>query len=468
MNNIPDTVATNVNDGVQLPPELINFSFENEKDLILHNEADPKSKTEEGATNFVLVAYKIDLKDINEVVFSSILLDDLTVPQLRKLAMMFGCKGVGSMSKFHIRYTMGLKKNLNNVYSQSEICNGNNADNNTKNLIRIINTVFHTEFFESFLLINDRKKRKDFETGNGIKNENFWVDVSNFCNDLLSTGLDNFLILKNLHDHLYESYIDTFIDKGYSPVNCNQQTAASCLQVILNLIKIRACMIAFMKESGKNAHDPFLYTAAAIKRTNFVRSISQAAAYYFYMVCEEHPAIDGCIKRYLDDSIKGDSICFNGNVAETKKESKGIKEKKEMISGLVNEVKLIGKTFKKNNYSSEYYKLVNLLTYNETIKKGHPEYETLTERLDFLRSKINVSTNKKARTLSPIRRQLYLGDTANHKNGEDDEKSVSTIESNDSDGSLLKKTGSEGFLKPVVVTDHKKFMESLNKKDYFD
>jgi hypothetical protein len=212
-----------------LHPRLLAFTWEQKEFLILSHEADPRGKTDKERSTLIIVAKSIEIMDNDGTIIFSQELDKLSSPNLRIIAKNFGCRNVGSMAKFQVRLQMALKKTMMTNYSINEATSTLNAITNTKNYIRVINACFHPDNFESFLKINDRKDRKDFEVGNGAKNDNFWSIISDFQNDLDNKSINNFLPIEEpLNNQPYSVYVNEAIHDGHSPSKCVQQTGQSC------------------------------------------------------------------------------------------------------------------------------------------------------------------------------------------------------------------------------------------------
>lgn len=295
---VPPDNATSTKRTQEFPRELDTFSFDDRRYMICGNELGPPT---EGNTVPLEVAQKI--VGYNEY---SIDLNSLTVINLRKLAKKFGLRNFGSTKKFGLRLALAEKKNSTCRYNIDALASSSTSSNdNTKNIVRVINGVFHPDNFEAFLTINDRKTRKDFETGNGAKNDKFWALIADYVNDITNDELEYFRVIND--DELYNMYIAEAEGTGYLPTGCSQQTGKTCKAIIDGVVKIRSTIIANMTQSGQNDNDPYQYTGAAIKRHSLVRSVSNFSAYYFFMSCSQHPEIDGVLKRFLDKSVKADS-----------------------------------------------------------------------------------------------------------------------------------------------------------------
>lgn len=186
--------------------------------------------------------------------------------------------------------------------------------------MRVINGVFHPDYFSTFVMLNNRKGRSDFEVGAGANNINFWSIIADFINDASNIELDNFFFIDDNED--YNKYTRKAESAGYLPVECSQQTGITCKAMIDGVVKIRSIMYSNMHKSGQNENDPFMYTTVAIKRQNLVRSVSQFAAYYFFMACTIHPEMDSVLKRNLSNDVRADSTENSWNDGSTPSKNK--------------------------------------------------------------------------------------------------------------------------------------------------
>jgi hypothetical protein len=274
-----------------LPRELESFSFDDRNSLICGSKTDPSSM------ELLEVAQKIVFMDpITGEITYSCNLETLHVHNLRLLATKFGIKNQGSRTKFSIQFALAEKK-LHHKRCNIDILASSNGkpSNNTKNIVCVINCVFHPEHFDSFLCINDRKDCQDFEFGS--------------VNDVTNFGLDKFYSIDDNEE--YNHYIvRAEYSAGHLPIQCSIQTGSTCKTIIESVIKIRGTILNNMNKSGQNSNDPYLYASVAIKKHNLVRSVSPFAAYYFFMCCLDHPQIDPVLMRYLPSSVKADSETY--------------------------------------------------------------------------------------------------------------------------------------------------------------
>jgi hypothetical protein len=159
------------------------------------DELDGKKKDPENQGPF-LVALSIKVDDSH-----TYNLGKLGVFQMRNLARKFGCKGIGSANLFKIRRAMALRVTTGAAYANNQIVNPVSdpqveQTRKTNTNCRIVTALFTNEILPEFSKINDRKDRRDFETGNGANNERLFRKLSDMVNDTNSTKLDE-LILPN-------------------------------------------------------------------------------------------------------------------------------------------------------------------------------------------------------------------------------------------------------------------------------
>jgi hypothetical protein len=176
---------------------------------------------------------------------------------------------------------MAAKKNIGDRYNMNIIAPNcsNTCNDNTKNIVRIINSVFHQYNYNTFLCLNDRKSRDDFETGVGAKNNKFWALLADYVNDASNIELDSFYYID---DEVYKKHIEDAELMGFKPIGCSQQSGPSCRLVIEGLVKIRGTIIGNMSRSGEHGNDPYMFAEVAIKRHNLVKTVSKFAAYFFF------------------------------------------------------------------------------------------------------------------------------------------------------------------------------------------
>lgn len=79
---------------------------------------------------------------------------------------------------------------------------------------------------------------------------------------------------------------------------------------ILDLFRIRRKMKENMTVSGTHDSDPWNFVECAMAGT---RGFSKVAVYYFHQGCQANSDIDSCFQRFLDTSIRGDTVSLLGD-----------------------------------------------------------------------------------------------------------------------------------------------------------
>lgn len=414
-------------DDANWPAELNTFTFEDKDCIICTSENNKKGKSDEAVSNIRSVATSISYTPPESDTVFNFELNKLTCANLRRFAAQIGCMNTYNKSKYITRYYIAQRKEKGTKNPDSEIGNIN-GDENTKNYVRVINTIFHPDFFPVFCTLNDRKDRDSFETGAGANNLSFWVSVSNFCNDWTNIDIQDFLRFDKLEFVNYEFYLKKAIENKHSPICCDQQTATSCRIMIEGLIKIRSSIIANMKQSGTNDSDPWKYTWVSIKKHSLTKTVSRFSAYYFFMCCtEHHNLLDSVLSRTLDEHLKSNSNEPIGSPLLKKRKQQQTNTKGSLIvqEGLLEEVKVLNNAFQ--NYFSkaeqidkikivadkkkasikelailkkdlkdayaDYYRVTNYFTGNNPMLESNPQFNFLQKRLIEIQQEIQSCNN---------------------------------------------------------------------------
>ncbi len=209
--DVPKKKRTTSN--AKLPPFSTNFSFVDRKLLVCGDELDEKKKDPEMQGPF-LVAPFIKVADLHTYD-----LGKLGVFQMRNLVRKFSCKGIGSANLFKIRRAMALRVTMGAAYANNQIFNPVSdpqveQTRKTNTNCRIVTALFTNEILPEFSKINDRKDRRDFETGNGANNERLFRKLSDMVNDTDWTKLDKLILPNNPGDEHITAAVD---DDGVNP-----------------------------------------------------------------------------------------------------------------------------------------------------------------------------------------------------------------------------------------------------------
>jgi hypothetical protein len=286
----------------ELPPFLKNFEFADRKRLVCGDEIDEKKKDPEKQGPF-LVAQFIHVTDSH-----TFDLKELGVFQIRTLAKNFGCKGIGSANLFKIRRAMALRVTMGAAYANNQIVNPVSdpqveQTRKTNTNCRIVTALFTNEILPDFSKINDRKDRRDFETGNGANNERLFRKLSEMVNDTDSTELDELILPNNPGDEHITAAVD---DDGVNPKDFTVQSWQSVAKVIHKLTKARKGVVTNMTLSGTHDSDTWNFIEPALK-TSKVSGLNPIELYYFVMHCKAHPEVDAVFSIFLEEGIKCES-----------------------------------------------------------------------------------------------------------------------------------------------------------------
>ena len=297
-----------------LPPKLAGFSFDYKDNLLCAEETDEgaqnrKTSTGTGevhtAAQFVVFRpgkpneEKFDLKTLNS-------------GQIRKLAQNFGCKTVGSATKFGCRVEMAKRKLMGTAYNNLDIPNATASTHALKvnTMLRLINTCFHPEFIQRFLEINDGKKRKDHEQapgGGGSPVKIFWRDVSDYFNDSLNNDELSMLLYSGADEdeYLHKQKVETNINLN----DFNQQTHLTCAKHIMDLMRCRAKIQKNIGKSGNHSSDPSDYLHPEnLRPGNKKTSVPGVPIVYIFKRAKEYNAIDAAFATVIHDYLKSCSM----------------------------------------------------------------------------------------------------------------------------------------------------------------
>eukprot|EP00980_Cylindrotheca_fusiformis_P016822 scaffold5074_cov99-Cylindrotheca_fusiformis.AAC.4 len=222
-------------------------------------------------------------------------LNTLTLDQLRKLCRNVGITYANNCNKFACRRAIWIMLD----YQSDMERDGKvimDVDNTTSNILRITNILFSSCFLESFLKLNDSKKRTDYEHG-GLPKD-FWEDVAeamNCSDDDDSTALK--LVISEEDEH-YED-INSIHLKYFDLMT------ASCIKKKVNqLLKVRTQMQKNMTISGEHDSDPYNFVELAMSKIG-KKGLSILGCYYFFMRCEDVPEVDSRFSLEIDEVLKG-------------------------------------------------------------------------------------------------------------------------------------------------------------------
>jgi hypothetical protein len=146
--NPPDASAKKVGNDTKkrepLPAKLVPFRYEHRKRLLIEEEIDSKNKKDQ---NPYRVAVSVTTGKEENGDLKVWKLQDLRSEQLRELAVNFGCRNVGSASKYEVRKNMALRVDMGSMYDAVEAANitSTTEDMKTNTMLRIVNAAFLPE-----------------------------------------------------------------------------------------------------------------------------------------------------------------------------------------------------------------------------------------------------------------------------------------------------------------------------------
>ena len=84
-------------------------------------------------------------------------------------------------------------------------------------------------------MVNDRKDRRDFETGNGANNDRLFRKISEMVNDTDLTELDDLILPNNPGDEHITAAVE---DDGVNPKDFTQQSWQSLAKVVQSTVDL--------------------------------------------------------------------------------------------------------------------------------------------------------------------------------------------------------------------------------------
>ena len=167
--------------------------------------------------------------------------------------------------------------------------------------------LFHSDFHDNFLSINNIKNHEDFETGVGANNKCLWPSIADWINDPMMEDNQKWY---PIDDHAYKGHIQDAVDAGISldfTLHLTPVSGPVIGKMVKNLLKIQNKIDSNMQQSGSYNVDTFAYIDAAQGFHNLKMEVSPFATYYFYIVAKQHLATAIAFTSSLPDSLKANS-----------------------------------------------------------------------------------------------------------------------------------------------------------------
>lgn len=342
----------------ELPQALSRLTESNFRSILKFRlETDTSEKGE------VMVAYEAVFDEEGDIV-ETYDLNKLTLDHLRILCKKVGVQYVNKCSKFQCRKALWVLANYQNQRIRDGASFSTSADRTSTNIIRITNVLFHHNFFDSFLALNDIKNRLEHETGGLPKN--FWCDVADAYNGA-SEDDDSALqvIIPEEDPHYNEISLMNLEEFDIMTSNCIRKKFNA-------LMKVRKVMKKNMTQSGEHDNDAYNFVDNAIKTVG-ISGLSNIGCYYFYQRCGMHPEVDASFADTMDDYLKGNTdspLSSLGSVASTNNAGT---EKKRAYAAIAEmstaAVALVGEMKETNRLAHESTKVAQE-TANEMKKKN--------------------------------------------------------------------------------------------------
>lgn len=379
-----------------MPVELIALTEKDVPGFLLARECDLLNKESKGEEFLVAQSYRGIKEDGTELFVD---LNKLSSDHLRQLCRNIGVKNVSTLNKF------GCRKAMANhfVYQKELVDKGlpptSQSGRTTSNILRAINVVFSSEYFDDFLKVNDRKSRADHE--GQTTNKLFWVNACATYNtirevdNLPSLGISGLSDSEaSFCDALDEMVLLVYPTTDIHLCDLPKDQSINLLMVdsfeteafrkkILLLFKVRRAMKENMTASGTHDSDPWNFVEVAMKDTT---GLTKIAMYYFYMRCEENPAIDASFEPFLDANLKGTSVHigieFNeeasiySSATKKRKQEDAFETMLNHQEALLDEMKNNNKETKRSNNFRDRLEAAKAIGDIDKIKKLLEEAET--------------------------------------------------------------------------------------------
>ena len=217
------------------------------------------AQTDDGRARVFQVTQTIKLPDGTVYDLMGKVLD---INQMNLLCKVFGAKAAGSMNKFDCRKTLAMRKSLGHQYGVGKIVDPKDNDARHVNYIVLTNALFHSNFCDNFLSINNIKNHADFETDVGANNKCLWSSIADCIN---SPTMQDSQKWYPIDDHVYKGHVQDAIDAGNSLDFMSRLTPVSgpvIGKMVKNLLKIHNKIESNMQQSGWHNANAFAYIDA--------------------------------------------------------------------------------------------------------------------------------------------------------------------------------------------------------------
>jgi hypothetical protein len=230
--------------------------------------------------------------------------------ELCQLAPNFGCRGVGSDSKFDIRQKLAARKTAGTTYDNLNLPNPATkiAEKKVNTYFRARNTVFSSEFFNRFITLNDNKRRANFEAARGGSPvKAFWIDVLDYVNNTENNSGPVCVLVLQSESHEDEKMHELVLEGNINLNDFNVTTYETCGQMVKDAMKANEKVCVAMKQSGHHSDNAWDYCNKkhCTVRKGFM--VPPVVAYYTSVLCRLHPAVEGLFASWLDKGLQSTS-----------------------------------------------------------------------------------------------------------------------------------------------------------------
>jgi hypothetical protein len=307
----------------ELPNELLHLTADNFRGYI-------KCQREDDSTlgTDVMVAHEVITSEGED---GAIILDTLTLDQIRLLCRNIGVKHYQGYSKFKCKRAIYELIIFMEKKERCELEVDTIKDVMSSNIIRLTNVIFSSEYFDDFIKLNDRKSRDDFEAKKIPGN--FWKEVTTSVNCCVEDDSCAVTTIMDKGDDHYDE-LDEINLCLYDNMDVN-----TVKKTVKLLLKIRKTIQQMMTTSGEHSNDHYTFIDQAFKRVGGCKNITKIGMYYFHLRCNQHKEVDESFSLDMDECLLGNTDTTSVSSVSTNIEKKN--QQKQMMSELNNDRKRV-------------------------------------------------------------------------------------------------------------------------------
>jgi hypothetical protein len=236
-----------------------------------------------------------------------IVIDKLTVDQIRLLLKVLCIRGYASATKFRCRQLLGVHVALRGVSNLDTNPNSTSVVEKKPNSeLCKIQAFFHPEHFEDMMKVNALKGRVDHE--NGTSKKVVWSTLADMYNSVdPDKGIDQLDFTCTGDKYKHRIGEPEFLRAVLSNFATTPSGGLELKCYFFGLFKLHRQMKYLIGESSTHCNDPLSYVDHA-KTTTKEAVAHRLAPYYFYVKCEENPrVVDTEFVTSMPNQFKGSS-----------------------------------------------------------------------------------------------------------------------------------------------------------------